>query len=631
MAQQHKSKLVRFGTLVLFGFLVLSFGLWGIGDIFRGGGQTEVVARVGAQEITRQAYEQSLEREVRALQQSTGQRLSRDQLAAIGIAQRALAPLIQQALLSQVADDRGLVVTQAQLLEQIRREPSFQRNGTFDTEAYRVTLRNANLSEQQFLAMLTQDVARESIFDPLTEAVQVPDAAAKLLFAYLAETRTAQFVLVDSAAMSGLAAPSETELKEVYEDYAADFQAPEYRAITLLHLAPADFFHEVEVTEAEARERYEATKASFDQPEQRALRQVVFDDQAAAETALTELATGKTLDEIATARGSAVAEIALQSKAQLAAVLPALAEAAFALPEGERFGIAETLLGFHLFEIARVEPGKASSFEEVQAQVTDKIRQERATEAMESVATQIDEEFVTGATLDEVAERLSLTLVTIPAIDRDGKDRAGAYVEALPSPPELLPLLFESDDTGLDSLLAQARDGSYFAYRVDSITPPATRPYAEVATQVAALAERLGRDRLAKEKAEALAAELKAKSKTLDQIATENGWTLETSQPMTRFDSEPAKTPAAGLPALLFATAVGEPVTVAADGGTIVAVLTEVKVTKAEDDPERFQNLKDSYRRALVGDMGQQMSIALRDEYPVEIYEQLLEASLDRY
>ena len=631
MAQQQKSKLVRFGTFILFGFLVLSFALWGIGDIFRSGGQAQVVATVGDQDIERGAYERSLEREVRATQESVGSRLTREQLVAIGVPQRALAPLIQQALLSQVAADRGLVVTESQLLEQIRREPSFQANGRFDEQVYRQVLRNANMTEQQFLAILTLDVAREHIFDPLTEAVAVPDASARLLFGYLAETRTAQYVLIDSAAMTGLATPGEDELRQTYEDYAAEFQAPEYRAVTLLRLEAADFFHEVEVSEADARERYEATRESYDQPEQRALRQVVYDAQADAEAALTQLATGTTLDEIAAARGTAVAEIALQSKAQLGAVLPGLADAAFALPADERFGVAETLLGWHLFEVARIEPGRTSSFEEVKDRVAEQIRQERAGEALASVAAQIADEFITGATLDEVAEKLSLPLTRIEAIDRDGKDRSGAYVEGIPSPPEFLPLVFEGSDTGIDSLLNQARDGSYYAYRVDAIAPPATRPYEEVAAQVGALWERLERDRLAKEKAEALAAELAAKTKTLDQIATENGWTLETSQPLTRFDSEPDKTPASGLPARLFAAAIGEAVTVAADGGTLLAVLTEVKAISADDDPERFQNLQDSYRRALVADMGQQMTLALQQEYPVEIYEQLLEESLAGY
>lgn len=631
MAQQQKSKLVRIGTFILFGFLVLSFGLWGIGDIFRGGGQTQVVATVGEQEIIRQAYEQSLDREVRSLQQNYGSRLSREQLVALRVPERALAPLIQQALLTQVAQARGLVVTEQQLLAQIQREPSFQNNGAFDKQLYQMALRNAGLSEQQFIAILTQDVMRENIFDPLTEAVGVPDGTARLLFKYLAETRTAQFVLVDSAAITDLPTPTSEELRQTYEDYAADFQAPEYRAVTLLTLQPADFHHEIDVTETEARERYEATRDSYDQPEQRALRQVVFDDQAAAEAALAELATGRTLDEIAAERGSAPAEIALQSKEKLAAVLPALAEEAFSLPADERFGVAETLLGWHLFEVTRVEPGRTSSFEEVRARVIEQIRDERALETLRTVAAQVADEFATGATLDEVAQKLSLRLTTIEAVDREGKDRAGAYVEALPSPPELLPLLFEGSDTGIDSLLNQAKDGSYYAYRVDAITPPATRPYEEVAAEVTSLWERLQRDRLAKESAEALAAELASKSKTLDQVATENGWTLETSQPLTRFDSDPAKTPAAGLPAKLFDAEVGDAVTASAEGGTILAVLTEVKTITADEDPERFQNLQESYRRALVADMGQQMTRALQSEFPVEINQTLLDESLANY
>lgn len=631
MAEHQKSKLVRVTTFLLFGFLVLSFGLWGIGDIFRGGGHTQVVATVGDQEITRQTYDRALEQEIRSTQESVGSRLTRDQLMALNVPQRALAPLIQQALLTQLAADRGLVVSEVQLLKAIAREPSFQVNGTFSKEAYQQALRNANMSEGQFLALLSLDVARESMFDPLTEAVAIPDPTARLLFGYLAETRTAQFVVVDAAGITDLPAASEEELKQTYQDYAAQFQAPEYRAVTLLHLSAKDFYGEVTVSEDEARQRYEATKDSFDQPEKRGLRQIVYDDQASAEAALAELATGKTLDEVAAEKGTSVAEIAPQTQKQLGAVLPGLADAAFGLPADERYGVAETLLGWHLFEVASIEPPKTSSFEEVKDKVTQQLRDERANETLSSIAAQMTEEFNTGATLDEVSQKLSFPLTKIEAIDREGKDRAGNYIDGLPSPPQLLPLLFEGNDTGVDSLLNQAQDGSYFAYRVDSITPPAPRPYEEVADQVKTLWERLARDRLAKEKAEALAKEIGDKSKTLDQIATENGWTVETSKPMTRFAAKPDETPSPSLPAKLFAAQVGDAVTASADEGTVLAVLTEVTQVKADDDAERFGNLQASYRRALSAEMGQQMTLALQQEYPVEINQKALDESLAGY
>lgn len=627
---QPKSRLARIGTFILFGFLVLSFALWGIGDIFRGGSHSQVVATVGKQDISRAAFEQSLDREVRAAQQNMGGQLTAEQLVQLGVPQRALAPLIDQALLTQLAEDRGLVVTEAQLLEQVRHAPAFQVNGAFSPDAYRVWLRNANLTEGQFLAMLSLDVVRENTYDPVTEAATPPDATARLLFGYLAETRSAQFILIESAAMALTEEPSAETLQEVYEDYAADFQAPEYRSVTYMTVAPADFFGEVEVSEEEARARYEATRESFDQAEKRGLRQVVYDTREEAEAALAAVQGGKTLDEVAAESGTSVASIAPQSEAQLAGVLPALAAAAFALSEGERFGLAETLLGWHLFEVASVEAGETRSFEEVREQVIEQIRLERAGEAMSSVVSQINQEFASGATLDETAERLSLPLKQVAMLDRDGLDRAGREVRDIPSPAEFLNHVFNSD-AGFDSLLTQLQDGSYFAYRVDSITPPTARPYDEVAPQVRSLWERLERDRLAKAEAQALAASVTAGTSTLDQIATERGLTLETANDLTRFDSDPAVVPAAGLAPALFESETGDAVTVPADGGTLLAVLTAVKAVTPEEAPDRFQNLLISYEQSLVSDMQQQFNAALRREYGVQIYDQVVNDALSAY
>ncbi|HKY95001.1 MAG TPA: SurA N-terminal domain-containing protein, partial [Kiloniellales bacterium] len=151
MADKRK-RFNKIATIILFGFLVLSFGLWGIGDIFRGSGRTVYVASVGDVDIPIEAYANTLHREVRRVQQAMGQSLSRDEVVSLGIAGSALAQVIHDAWYRNWAEDQGLVVTREQVLAEIRSEPAFQVNGAFSPERFNEALRRANVGEPEYLA-----------------------------------------------------------------------------------------------------------------------------------------------------------------------------------------------------------------------------------------------------------------------------------------------------------------------------------------------------------------------------------------------------------------------------------------------------------------------------------------------
>jgi len=66
MRKAGQSWLGRIVVAVLFGFLILSFGIWGIGDMIRSVGHTNV-AQVGSTEISALAYRDAYQNEMQQL------------------------------------------------------------------------------------------------------------------------------------------------------------------------------------------------------------------------------------------------------------------------------------------------------------------------------------------------------------------------------------------------------------------------------------------------------------------------------------------------------------------------------------------------------------------------------------
>src|ERR671917_1903296 len=107
---------------VLFGFLIVSFAVWGIGDIFRGAVQTDV-ASVGDRGISADAFRNAYQSEVQRLARQTRQSISPERARALGIDTQVLSRLITEAVLDQKARNLGLGVSNALVAKTITEDP----------------------------------------------------------------------------------------------------------------------------------------------------------------------------------------------------------------------------------------------------------------------------------------------------------------------------------------------------------------------------------------------------------------------------------------------------------------------------------------------------------------------------
>ena len=83
------SGFVKKALLVFFfGLIFISFSLFGVGDILRGGGDVQIVANVGEAKITQQDYARRFSREYNRLQRQFGNRFTIQNAEAIGLPRR---------------------------------------------------------------------------------------------------------------------------------------------------------------------------------------------------------------------------------------------------------------------------------------------------------------------------------------------------------------------------------------------------------------------------------------------------------------------------------------------------------------------------------------------------------------
>ncbi len=123
--------------------LVIPFALWGINSYFEGGTSINV-AKVDGTEISKQRYQEALER--------YRGRVEPVRYESSAFKELVLSGLIDQTLLLQDVSDAGYRVSDQQLTRLVHQIPVFQRNGRFDLTLFRQFLRSEGLNELAFLA-----------------------------------------------------------------------------------------------------------------------------------------------------------------------------------------------------------------------------------------------------------------------------------------------------------------------------------------------------------------------------------------------------------------------------------------------------------------------------------------------
>lgn len=617
-------------TFILFALLILSFAVWGIGDIFRGGHQTAAVAEVGGAEIDQEEFSRRLLREVGNLRQRFGGEFDVAQAQAFGIVDQVLQQLITRTLFDEQADDMGMAVSEAQVKERIVNEEVFKNAlGDFDRARYDMILRNNNLTERQFIDSLVRDIKRQQIVEAVTGATVAPLALAEALYVYQQEKRVAETIAVAKEDPARLPEPGEAELKATYEEQASRFLAPEYRSVTLIHLRAEDLLAGNQPSAEELRKEFDSRRDEFRVPERRQVEQMVFADEFEAKDAKTRLDGGTDFAEVSrTALGRDPVGLGEVTRRDLEEQLPELADTVFGLAANGVGGPVESPLGWHILRVTEIEPGLEPDFDTVREELAEDMAMRVAIDLMVDLANDLDDELGSGAPLEEAADVLRIKTREIAAVDANGDGPDGEPVADLPSGQEFSQVVFQTAP-GENSLLTETRDGNYFVVRVNSVTEAATRPLEQVREELVTLWRDLESDRLTRERAEALAQRARD-GETLAKIAQSEGLKVTVTEPVTRRQTESQGLPSRELVSKLFEIAPKEVAVAAAPAGYLVAKLTEIQPADPDADPEAVTRIRDGLAGTLQGDVLAGFVGTMRAQIGVSINDRAVQLTIER-
>ena len=603
---------------VVMGVLIVSFGIWGIADIFRGFGQS-TLAKVGHSEISLNEFRQLYTDRLQQIGRQFGRPLTMEQARAFGLDRQVLQQTIAEAALDEDARRLGLGQSDDETMRLVFSDPNFQGvNGKFDPQRFQAMIRQFGFSEQRYIADQRRVSLRRQIAGSIAAGLDPPKTLIEALSRFQNEQRSIEYVKLDAAQAGAIDPPSPETLAGYFDDHKTQFRAPEYRKLSFVPITPEEIGKWSDVSDEDAKKLFEQRRDRLGTPEQRQVSQIVFPNAEEAQAARTRITGGLSFDDLAKERGLAPGDVDLGMVAKSAILDPEIANAAFSLPSGDVSQPVQGKFGVALVKVGTIQPGTEPSYESLATNLKKEIATERARTKVAELRDKMEDERGGGASVIEAAQKLGLTPVTVEAVDRSGRMPNGQLVTGIPNGLDVVSQAFNSD-VGVDNDPISFKSG-YVWYDVLGITPSRERNLEEVKDQV----EVKWRDdqisaRL-RTKATEMVQKLEQGGKLADEAAAA-GLKVETAAAFKR-DASPTGVPSATI-AAAFRTAKDGVGQTPGSGGSewIVFRVTDITVPPVDLSADDMKRLKETLDRALTDEQVAQYVTRLEKDIGTSINE----------
>ncbi len=474
----------------------------GLGDIGSAGGSKLVEA--GDRAVTTDDLSSQLQQ---VLQRERDQRPGFDMAGLIraGGFESVLRDLENYTALMAFGEANGMAVSRKLVDGEIASIPAFQgATGQFDDSRFRQALSSQRLSEAQFRSDLERAIFTRHLLVPVSASPGTPATLTLPYASLMLERRTGSVIAVSSSAAAG-APPTDAEVQTFYTRNVGRYTVPELRSVRYTSFDRARFEGKVVPTGAEIAAFYQKNAARFAARDLRRLTQIIVQDQAAATAIAAKVKAGAAMSDAAKAAGFEALPLEPIAKAAFAGQsAPAVADAAFALPQGGVTAPVKSGFGWHVVKVDAVQliPGK--SIDQVRPEILAELGKAKIDDALAKFDADLVAAVDDGKSFDEIAKQFGLTVATSPAVTGGGIAPSDPNFRATPVLAAVLKAAFQAEQ-GDDPESLQLSATDYAFYVLDRVTPSAPRPLAAIRDQVARDAAADKASKAARKLAEAVA------------------------------------------------------------------------------------------------------------------------------
>jgi peptidyl-prolyl cis-trans isomerase D len=393
------------------------------------------VAEVNGTVITYDHFVNVYESELEQIKLRYQGALPPDLLEKLNLKRNVVKGLVNQVLLLQEAGRLGLLVTDEDVVQNIRSNPMFQRDGVFDLALYRGYLSTIKLSPSSYESMHKQELLERQVVRILTDGVKTDPEEIKQLWHFENDKVVLSLLLIKTDLASEKASPDAKDLEAFFKEHQAKYEIPPSLKLQYVAFSWRDIAKTLSVSDEEAQAYFQNHPKEFTQPEQIRARHILLkippgasketleEVRKKAEEILTgikagedfaKLAQSQSQDEATAGKGG---DLGFFSRGTLN---PALETAAFKLDPGKVSEPVLTPQGYDLIKVEEKKPEVEQDFSSVKDKIVEKLLEEKARKKVAEVSEKFYEQVYRSEDLEGPAKQFGLQFKQADSVTKAG-------------------------------------------------------------------------------------------------------------------------------------------------------------------------------------------------------------------
>ena len=501
----------------------------------------DYAAKVNDQVIGYDHFYNTYQTEVEKIRLRFRDAMPPDLLERLNLKKSVLDHMIDQQILIQEAGKLGLFVKESDVRNQILSDPSFQRNGAFDPDIYKMYLSSVKMSPDTYEQTVKQELLAEQVSELITDSVKTDPKELRMLWHFQNDKMILKLLVIKPDESKDKSPFDEKALENYFKRNESRYQVPASAKIDYVWFSWKDLLKDCVVTDEDAEAFYKLNRKEFVVPEKVKIGQILLKvpknapDQdkeaikAKASKLEQEIKNGASFQKLAKANSEDEAtaskggDLGWVTKGSLD---PKIEEEAFKLNKSEISAPIFTDHGYHLILVQDKVDEMDKPFPDVKDEIIQRLKEEQAKKKIGKFADDFYEQVYRSENLPEQAKKFGLKVQIADSVTKEGG------IPGIIDDPNFSHEIFELKIAEVSKLL---RNGdNYLVAQVLEKTPERIPSLSEVKSLVMKDYYKDQAMAAAVKKADGLIAAISKDLGEADNIAKDNNLTWETLDPVSR-------------------------------------------------------------------------------------------------
>lgn len=395
----------------------------------------DYAAKVNDQVIGYDHFYNTYQTEVEKIRLRFRDAMPPDLLERLNLKKNVLDRMIDQQILIQEAGKLGLFVNESDVRNQIVSDPSFQRNGVFDPEIYKMYLSSVKMSPDTYEQSVQQELLAEQVAELITDSVKTDPKELRTLWHFQNDKMSLKLLVIKPQETTDKSTLDEKAFENYFKRNESRYQIPASAKIDYVWFSWKDLLKDCMVTDEDAEAFYKLNRKEFVVPEKVKISQILLKipEKASHQTkeAIKEkaskleqelrnganfqkLAKANSEDQTTASKGGDLGWITRGS------LDPKIEEEAFKLNKGEISPPIFTDHGYHLILVQDKVDETDKPFSEVKDEIVQRLKEEQAKKRIGKFADDFYEQVYRSENLPEQAKKFGLKVQIADSITKEG-------------------------------------------------------------------------------------------------------------------------------------------------------------------------------------------------------------------